>query len=169
VIGGADSQYMGWGFNLTIASPWVNGNTSLLYTPTQIGNITTSLLNSTKIVPLFNSGYVFLDSAVGPSWIGNLFNDSTGSSTAATNYNQLLAEAIPALSLPVGANLVTNIPHLGSTNQEFNMPAAFVPNTSYWPRSPIGGVAPWFHTDMQAMAYPYLYKFYDQLVTISKQ
>jgi hypothetical protein len=90
----------------------------------------------------------------------------------------LLAEAIPALSLPVGANIINSIPHSGPNNVEFNMPAAFViPNGSsyFWPSErPIDtDVTPnlpsWHHSDMHDVAYPYTYNFYNQLANISKQ
>jgi hypothetical protein len=78
----------------------------------------------------------------------------------------LLAEAIPALSLPVGANRVTNFGTEGIN--QFNMPAQFAdPNN--WPRSPVGGVAPWHHSDMHDVAYPFIYKFYNQLVNTYNQ
>ncbi len=82
--------------------------------------------------------------------------------------NQLLAEAIPALSLPAGANQVNNIPHTDdSTNRNFHMPD-FVAGT-FWPseRGFDSSVANWHHSDIRVVAYPYLYQFFDQLVNIA--
>jgi hypothetical protein len=104
----------------------------------------------------------------GPDWIENLYSDSLGNSTAANHRNQILAEAIPALSLPVGANETSKFDDYGTRN--FNMPSLYA-DKNQWPNGTTtqGGVAVpnWHHSNMREVAYPYLFTFYDQLVYIS--
>jgi hypothetical protein len=75
-----------------------------------------------------------------------------------------LSDAIPALTLPIGANL-TGV--LGTT-RNFDMQASF---ESDWPSSrpsrEVGAVAPgeWHHSDLCAIAYPFVYQLFNQLVT----
>jgi hypothetical protein len=78
----------------------------------------------------------------------------------------LLAEAIPALSKPVGANNTSAL-----DDRNFNMPAQFVIDPNVWPRGKQEGtgIALWHHSDMGQIAYPYLCRFYNQLVSISSQ
>ena len=119
------------------------------------GNNPTSNVVDTS--PSYNSG---------PSWIFDLYaRDSTGSAVATdpVKRNQLLAEAIPALSLPVGANYTTKL-----QENQFDMPALFA-NKTHWPRDPILGTdtRAWHHSDMDQVAYPYLFEFYNKLVSIS--
>jgi hypothetical protein len=104
----------------------------------------------------------------GPSWIMGLYTTSGGDTIAAdpAKRAQLLAEAIPALSLPVGANPCQNNALLG---KQFNMPEQFVA-PAHWPRPVgIGELPKWWHSDMDQVAYPYLYMFYNKLVSISNQ
>jgi hypothetical protein len=77
----------------------------------------------------------------------------------------LLAEAIPALSKPVGANNTSAL-----DDRNFNMPEQFV-DSGYWPRPPKVGVDTpvWRHSDMDQVAYPFLYRFYNKLVSVSNQ
>jgi uncharacterized Zn-binding protein involved in type VI secretion len=182
----AGSDYGGWGFNvfdgyLTNYPIWyvpvIDGR--LAKTPAQIGTVTQDLLDGSRYNPLFKSGwgnYYFDDPAeidvdtdsshfTGPSWIMGLYTTSGGNTIAAdpAKRAQLLAEAIPALSLPVGAH---NVTQLGDNN--FNMPVQFTDGT-HWPRNIPNGVPEWRHSDMGQVAYPYLHTFYGQLVSISNQ
>jgi pimeloyl-ACP methyl ester carboxylesterase len=172
------SNYMGWGFNLEdhywddLASngTWVPKSASEL-TP-----VTTAMLSYAQTSPFFNNGYDSYGNLTGPSWVPSLYINlfGTGSDTAADNRNQLLAEAIPALSLPAGANLINNLPSEGPNNVQYNMPTFAVRDggSYYWP-SELGinssALPNWHHSNMREVAYPYLWQFYDQLVTISKQ
>jgi len=151
-------------------------------TPAEIAPITMDLLNSSKYSPLFKTGWgtydhehpgnVVINTLVheGPDWIFDLYGATSGNTIAAdpVKRNQLLAEAIPALSKPVGANPCQNNAILG---KQFNMPTQFVPNPDNWPhgKQEGTGIALWHHSDMDQIAYPYLYKLYKQLVSISNQ
>ena len=187
----AGSRYGGWGFNvfdgyLTNYPIWyvpvIDGR--LPKTPAQIGTVTQDLLDGSRYNPLFISGwgnYYFDDPAeidvdtdtshfTGPAWIMGLYTTSGGDTIAAdpAKRAQLLAEAIPALSLPVGAHKCSLI----QDSKQFNMPAQFADKT-LWPSArgtdPSSDLPNWHHSDMDQVAYPYLYKFYNKLVSISNQ
>jgi hypothetical protein len=152
-------------------------------TPSDIGTVTQDLLDGSRYNPLFKDGwgtfngnnpseiYVNADASqfTGPSWILGLYQPNQGSTVASdpVKRNQLLAETIPALSKPVGANPCQN---RFLSGKQFDMPAQFA-NPAHWPRPPQVGINTpvWHHSDMDQVAYPYLYNFYHQLVTISNQ
>ena len=96
--------------------------------------------------------------------------DPVGGNTIAADSvkrNQLLAEAIPALSKPVGANLCQN----GIlSDKQFNMPNEFA-DEDHWPnaRGANNNVPKWWHSDFGQVAYPYTYRFYNALSSISNQ
>jgi hypothetical protein len=99
-----------------------------------------------------------------PSWIYDLYGTSGG--TIAADYAkraQLLAEFVPALSLPVGSRK-TNA--FGERN--FDDPAKFA--APGWPRGADLNTktALWWHSDMREVAYLYQSKFWDALVSVSQ-
>jgi hypothetical protein len=58
-----------------------------------------------------------------------------------------------------------------SDDKQFNMPAAFV-NGSNWPASRGANsdhIPIWNHSDMDQVAYPFLFKLYNQLSIIANQ
>jgi pimeloyl-ACP methyl ester carboxylesterase len=175
----AGSDYGGWGFNVEDAylpSPyWSTANTT---------SANTTSLNYAKTSPFFNNGWALFDNDLGGTTLGtiphtndyrNLFDPSPGGLATLPYYqlNRFLAEAFPALSLPAGANSVNAVAPSGLGNpgdRNFNMPAKFVPDETHWPRQPVvGGIPDWFHSDMKAVAYPYLYPLYDKFIEISNQ
>lgn len=140
-----------------------------------------ALLAASRWTPLFKPGWgrwdhghptnVVVDTNYfdGPSWIFDLYARDTGGSDVAADpvkRAQLLAEAIPALSLPVGANETASLP----SGRNHNMTAQYADQT-HWPR---GNKDPfeipdWRHSDIREVSYLYLHRFYHQLVTISNQ
>jgi hypothetical protein len=85
---------------------------------------------------------------------------SGGSAYAQTYSNSIISSGIPALTLPVGANVV-NI--LGAANN-FNMQTSF---ENAWPleRMQTSETNNWHHSDMHEVAYTYTYKLFQQMVT----
>ncbi len=189
------SYYGGWRFNLKdpLLSPpqgtdpvyydWL-GNPDfirVIKTPSDIsdmlnlGTINNDLL---RRHPFFEPGWgsvglgdrlVDVDTAhfCGPTWIMGLYTTSGGDTIAAdpAKNAQLLAEAIPALSTPTGSRFVYKF---GSENN-YDMPVQFA-DQSHWPRgNPSDAIPPWNHSDMHDVAYLYLYKLYNQIVSISQQ
>ena len=154
-------------------------------TPSQIGAITSGLLNGSEYNPLFKSGWGCYDihnpqnvsvdtnpndwTDPGPSWIINLYDPVNGNSTAANTANnaQILAEGMPALSKPVGANFCQNN---NLSGKQFNMPSQFADPLN-WPgvRGAANRIPNWLHSDMDQVAYPFVHGLYDKLVFISNQ
>jgi len=179
------SDYGGWGFNpcdgyLPSYPVWyklTGGGLREMKTPADIGTVTQALLDGSRCNPLFKNGwgtfngnnpsaiYVNVDAAqfTGPSWILGLYQPSQGSTVAAdpAKNTQLLAQAIPALSLPVGAKFTTAF-----DNQNYNMPAQFADKTR-WPRSVPNNVPEWRHSDISKVAYPFIYKLFNQIISMT--
>lgn len=180
------SAYGGWGFNLNDGLspshpkwyvPLPSQQARRVKTPGEIGTADSALLEGVKFNPLFKSGWgrydplnpalEFVDtsglSQVGPEWILDLYDDSLGSSVAGVHQKQLLAEAIPAVSLPVGANFTNAV---GDLN--FDMPARFA--SSDWPRGNKDGTntPDWHHSDIREIAYVYMSGFFKKVADESK-
>jgi hypothetical protein len=104
----------------------------------------------------------------GPTWIDQLYdttaNTTGGSAVAAValNQDQLLAEAIPALTWPVG----THPARIFGNTRNIDLPSLV--DQSNWPRNFINGVREWRHSDMREVAYIYQYAVFDEIITISK-
>jgi hypothetical protein len=188
----AGSDYGGWGFNifdgyLTSYPTWyvaLNCNCSRrVKTPAEIGAVTQDLLDGSRYNPLFDNGwgaydvdnaagiYVNNDTTyfTGPTWITGLYTTSGGDTIAAdpANRAQLLAQAIPALTLPAGANSTSAFVKV----KNFNMPAQFA-DAKHWPSARgidlPSSMPKWLHSDMNDVAYPYVHKLFDQIITISQ-
>jgi len=89
-----------------------------------------------------------------------LTNTVTGSAYAAANRNRILSDAIPAMSLVVGANPV---PSFDSTHN-LNMNTPLFQNSWSQGRSN-GEQNKWHHSDFVQMAYTFTYKLFNQFVT----
>jgi hypothetical protein len=98
----------------------------------------------------------------------NLYG-SIGSGYAKLYRNRLLSDAIPALTLPVGANSVSKLTPFGQPNRNFDMQSVY---ENGWPAGrpqlQVGNPAAgeWHHSDFQQVAYTFTYKLFDQFVTI---
>lgn len=67
---------------------------------------------------------------------------------------RLLAEAFPALTLPAGANFTEKF-----TVNNFDMQTM---QTHGWPAE--RDTSAWKHSDLRVVAYPYVYKLFNELV-----
>ena len=91
---------------------------------------------------------------------------SDGSAYAAANRDRILSDAIPALTLPAGANVLTildqpNNPH------NFDMTSSSLQNG--WPEARFTGGEHnnnWYHSDFDYVAYPFTCKLFEQIVTL---
>jgi hypothetical protein len=122
-----------------------------------------SLPDSTlRQTPIFDFGSYF-DSVSGPFPDLALTNtDGSASTYAQVNRDRILSDAIPALTLPVGANFVSS---LGATHN-FDMSG---PNfESGWPlaRSSGSEAFKWYHSDFDYVAYPFTYQLFNKIVTL---
>ncbi len=85
---------------------------------------------------------------------------ATGSEYAKKNINLLLANALPALTLPVGGDFV---PALGAEKKfNFDMQVNFKNDRNDWPanRAPYNN---WKHSDLRDVAYSYISKLFDKI------
>jgi len=97
---------------------------------------------------------------------------SNGSNYAQTNQNRILSDAIPCLTLPVGANPVSKLsPPRNSTENNFDMQTVY---ENGWPlgrgsaQYPAGTTAfgEWHHSDVRAVAYTFTYQLFNQMVAV---
>ena len=98
-----------------------------------------------------------------------MLETSTGSSYAQANQNRILSDAIPCLTLPLGANYDTNLDLEFGGTRNFDMQGNY---ENGWPlgRPPrqAGVIASgeWHHSDVRAVAYTFTYKLFNQMVTV---
>lgn len=91
-----------------------------------------------------------------PGWVADLTSSATGSVTAQSHRNQLLAEMFPARTLPAGANQVGKL-----QNGNFNMPLLFITSESAWPHQDrFNEILEWRHTDVKDVAYSHLHQLF---------
>jgi hypothetical protein len=109
--------------------------------------------------PFFSVG----SSANGPPDEDLLGDD--GSAYAQANRNRILSDAIPALTLPVGANWVKKFAPQNVDDRNFDMQEEF---ENGWPSSRSTGVEAyyWHHSDFVYVAYPFTYKLFNQIATL---
>jgi hypothetical protein len=91
---------------------------------------------------------------------------SSGSTYAQANRNRILSDAIPALTLPVGANYVDKFAPQNGDDKNFNMQTSF---KTGWPAARSQPTDEegykWHHSDFDYVAYPFTYKLFNQIVT----
>ena len=76
-----------------------------------------------------------------------------------------LAKHVPALSSPVGGNAVERSPIRENVDMNLNEDRNGVPRPNDWGRMHKTFGTAWLHSDMKDMAFFYVYKLYEQLVT----
>ncbi|HWY31190.1 MAG TPA: hypothetical protein VNX46_10565, partial [Candidatus Acidoferrum sp.] len=96
---------------------------------------------------------------------------SSGSGYAQTNRNRILSDAIPCLTLPIGANPVPSLsPPISAAQMNFDMQLNY---ENGWPlgrgaaQYPAGTTAAgeWHHSDIRAVAYTFTHQLFDKMVT----
>ena len=103
----------------------------------------------------------------GPGWIFDLYRAETGDTVAQQNRTQILAEAIPALSTPLGSSESSQL----QANRQYNMPQRFADRAT-WPATRGIDTASdtpfWLHNDLRQIAFLHLARFYTELTRISE-
>jgi pimeloyl-ACP methyl ester carboxylesterase len=126
--------------------------------PSTANSLPASTLQQT---PVFNFGSYY-DQLYGPFPDLALTNtDASASAYAQAHRDRILSDAIPALTLPVGANFVETF---GADNN-FNMQTSF---ETGWPTARFTGGERnnnWYHSDFDYVAYPFTYKLFDEIAT----
>ena len=103
------------------------------------------------------SSPTFTDDLALEEGLGNLY--------AYYNHNRIIADAIPALSFPVGANPVPGFNPLG---RNFDMQQLY---ENSWPlgrppqRAGATALGEWWHSDFHQVAYTFTYQLFDKLAT----
>jgi hypothetical protein len=153
------STHGGWAFN----DPTYGTNQGFdMYTHMSVTAASQLTTNQVKSSPFFDLG------STPESW-GSFTADlaltnSGGSAYATANQNRILADAIPAMTLPIGANPVPRLsPPNNPVLRNFNMQALY---ENGWPLSRLSTSETnnWHHGDFKDMAYTYTYQFYTDLV-----
>lgn len=86
-----------------------------------------------------------------------LYDETTGSAYAASTMvrNRLLAQAIPARTLPAGANYLKALPPDNNKDMQTEY-------TNEWPIKRTEDN--WRHGDVKEVAYPFVYKLFDAIL-----
>jgi hypothetical protein len=137
------SSHGGWKFGYAYYS------NSIIMTSTQAALLPDAELRTNAFFEVTSSSFGNADLA--------LFG-SSGSSYAQANRNRILSDAIPCLTLPVGANLVPSF----DSDHNINMQD----NENNWPlgrlEQPEGDN--WHHSDIRVMAYTFTYEVFNEIV-----
>ena len=140
------SDHGGWGFNSAYSS------------------LTVSQADALPNSELLTNA--FFDFAAHTNFTADLaLEGSGGSAYAAANRNRILSDAIPAVTLPVGANSVSRLsPPRNPSENNFDMQA----NENNWPSPGVLVGAPaageWHHSDIRVVAYTFTYKVFNEIV-----
>jgi hypothetical protein len=137
----------GWGFNCVDKEYCIGGEIPIAYS--EANYLDENIL---KAKPFFRKGS---DSDLYEP--GNI-----GSTYAANNMNRLLADAMPALTLPAGAN---HVEIFTNNNLNFDMQdKSFKKKNQDWPANR-GLDIKWRHSDIREIAYPYIFNLFDKFIT----
>jgi hypothetical protein len=133
-------------------------------------SLTVSQANALATTVLKTNAFFNWSSSSGSTPFTNdlALESSSGSTYAQVNRNRILSDAVPCLTLPVGAN---PIPDSGIVAGNSDMQAIY---ENGWPlgrgkSSGIYGAAAageWHHSDVRAVAYTFTYKLFNQMATV---
>ena len=180
------SNYGGWGFNALFFKKRTGGYgkgpvlSSAVLTPAEASNAVSTVFTDQVLreEPFFRPGGFWTKLG---SWlpgsggaqtltyepIGPLYDSVNGSAFAARHRDSLLARMIPAMSPAAGRIPVLKLGDIGSQN--FDMSSAAIRGTAEpWPTSPVRNDKKWRHSDLRAVAYPYVRGLYDKLVQLGR-
>ena len=153
------STHGGWKFNYHSPYLYTSNGFPAFMTPSQASTsaVPDSQLRTNAFFDLTSSGFGTADTAL---------YGAGGSTYAQTNGDRMLSDAIPALTLPVGANPV---PRLVGLNRNFDMQTTY---ESGWPSDrgpaqwPQGTTAAgeWHHGDFRQVGYTFTHKLFDDFV-----
>jgi len=149
------SSHGGWKFS----SYWVDSSGNPLSPSLMNGTITSTLQSQ----PMFNFNSTVNNFLLDlDSELLGVIPDVNPSAYAATYRNRIISDAIPALTLPVGANHVDTFAPDGELDQNVNMQTSF---ENGWPLARSSGQEAynWHHSDYVYVAYPFTYKLFNKI------
>jgi hypothetical protein len=161
------SDHGGWQFNEAYETSFVSDGVTYWepMSPAAAAELTTNQLQTNAFFN-FASGGLF-------SFNNDLaLETSSGSSYAQANRNRILSDAIPCLTLPAGANPSPNLsPPISAALMNFDMQLSYEngwPADRGAPNYPPDTTAygEWHHSDVRAVAYPFTYLLFNQMVTV---
>ena len=180
--GGSDtwigSTHGGWSFavntNYYLPDP-VNGvEMSILGSPYYYSHMTAAQASPVPNSQLqtnaffdFSSGYVQNCINIYSSDTADLaLLGSGGSAYAAANRARILSDAIPALTLPTGANKIPILsPPSNPVERNFDLTSTAFQNG--WPVARLANIQEnnnWHHSDFDYVAYPFTHKLFDAII-----
>jgi hypothetical protein len=149
------STHGGWAFNDPTYGTNEGQNIYAHMSPEPASQLTTNQVKS----------FPFFDLASYPDSLGAFTADlaltNSGASAYATNNrNRILADAIPAMTLPIGAN---DVPALDGDDRNFNMQELY---ENGWPadRMSTSETNNWHHSDFKQVAYTFTYELYTNFI-----
>jgi len=149
------SNHGGWRFNAAALNP----KSYTAYTVDMANAIPPSQLQTNAF---FDFGWHTFGSNH-PDYDHLQVTDSSGSDYAVANRNRILSDAIPALTLPIGANYVTNLDNTGLGTRNFDMQANY---ENSWPPARLETTEGnnWHHSDLVNVAYPFTSGLFNAIV-----
>jgi hypothetical protein len=152
------STHGGWQFNYWSDDFYITNAQGIrtFMSPADTSSLTPGELQTNSFFNLNSTFHPHPDSA--------LLNPALASGYAQTNRNRILSDAIPALTLPVGANALTNLDTQFGEQRNFNMQTLY---ENGWPsnRMRTPETNNWHHSDFREVAFTYTYKLFDKIVT----
>ncbi|HEX3625029.1 MAG TPA: hypothetical protein VH280_06315 [Verrucomicrobiae bacterium] len=159
------SDHGGWQFNKAYETNFVSDGVTywVQMPPGAAAELTTNQLQTNAFFNFASGGLYSFNNDLA-------LETSSGSSYAQANRDRILSDAIPCLTLPVGANTTTILDQPGVTHN-FDMQLSY---ENGWPADrgkaayPLGTTAAgeWHHSDNRAVAYTFTYKLFNQMVNL---
>jgi hypothetical protein len=147
------STHGGWKFN----PAYIDQTNFTLMSTNQANALPDSQLRTNAFFTFGSDSNTNLDAAL----LG-----ANGSQYAQDNRNRILADAIPALTLAIGANPVDRLSPQGQPSRNLDMNLLY---QNGWPLNrPISGseAFKWYHSDFKNVAYTYTHPLFDAFVTL---
>jgi transglutaminase-like putative cysteine protease len=150
----------GWGFNFddteyfTTTYSELGIGTNVPIPPTETNNIDDIAL---KGKPFFKKG----------TDLDLYLPGITGSTYAANNMNRLMADGMPALTLPMGGNeiIIDKLDYKFDLDNNYDMQSRFKNANKDWPQIR-EDKQNWRHSDLMNVSYPFVHNLFDTLVSL---
>jgi hypothetical protein len=166
--GGSDewigSMHGGWSFNPT----YYSGNDPVYGTHLSANGAAALSNSQLQTNAFFDFSSQYMDDLEGNIYVTDVADlalyGSGGSAYAVAQRDRILSDAIPALTLPVGANSVTVLDERAAAKRNFDETGEF---ESGWPLERLSSGEHninWHHSDFDYVAYPFTHSLFDEIV-----